>query len=367
MAAAVIPHAAYASDPSAPLWGGTDSLGTGAYTEDDNEDKWWHHPLSLALPDLPPVVAAVPFDPTGDYVNQLSRFVGLAASTIKDGNPDALVTTNFGQFPFDDRAISDGMRLFDRLPGLDITGLTIYPAYDSSTMNRIPEIVREFQSLKRPVEISEIGACTTHHTPDQQRILLSLYLDMLEQIPPSAIYIYELQDHNLASTVVPCESTFGLKNADGTPKPSYLLFLQGVEKNPNLGVTTRILFSKETNLNADTFRLNVDDLSSHGVENLNLTTEWWKVATMEEGRLVWDEEKWIVVSDAIEYAASKHLNIRLHTSPPWVYGTTVEEYEAAVVEYYERIATLADVQIFQIYNETNQHRFTDYGPVSRLF
>lgn len=45
----------------------------------------------------------------------------------------------------------------------------------------------------------------------------------------------------------------------------------------------------------------------------------------------------------------------------------MEEYEAGVVEYYRRIATLADVQIFQIYNETNQHRFTDYGPVAHLF
>jgi hypothetical protein len=367
IAAALVPPTVFAADPYAP-----ERSETVFGNLEDEEDKWWYHPLSLALLAAPPVTAdppapAVPFDPSQDYAKQLGRFIGIASSTIKKGNAGALVTTNYGRFPFDDAAISDGIRLFERLPGLDITGLTIYPAYDSSTMNRIPEIIRQFRDLKRPVEITEIGVCTTHQTPDQQRILLGLYLDMLKQIPPSSIYLYELQDHNLASTDVPCESTFGLKYADGTPKPSYQLFLQRVEKDPNLGVTTRILFSEEANLDADAFRLNVADLASHGVKNLNLTTEWWKVAVMDRGRLVWDEEKWDILSDAIEYAASKDLNIRLHTSPPWEDGTTVEEYEAGVVEYYERIATLADVQIFQIYNETNQHRFTDYGPVARLF
>jgi hypothetical protein len=348
------------SPPAAHANGGEHADG-GAF----EEEPWWHRPLSLAEPPLP---HREPFDPAPGYLDHLRRFMALAVDTLKAANPEIKVTTNFGRYPFDEKAIEDGVRLFERLPALDVSGVTIYPDYDSLVMNRIPGIIHEFGRLKRPVEITEIGVCTARHTPEQQRILLGVYFDMLNQIPPSSVYVYELQDHNAASTAIPCESSFGLKDADGTAKPAFAVFLKHVRQFPRLGVTTRILFAEDANLNAETFRRNVDDLAANGVKHVNLTTEWWKVATIDRwGRLRWDERKWETVADSIGYASSKGLVVRLHTSPPWEQGTTIAEYERAVVEYYERIATLPGVGLVQIYNETNQFRFTDYGPVERLF
>ncbi|MBI2966063.1 MAG: hypothetical protein HYY34_07655, partial [Chloroflexi bacterium] len=81
------------------------------------EEPWWHHPLSLAEPPRPP---REPFDPTPNYVDHLRRFMSLAVATLKAGNPDVRVTTNFGRNPFDESAIDDGVRFFEQLPELDV-------------------------------------------------------------------------------------------------------------------------------------------------------------------------------------------------------------------------------------------------------
>jgi hypothetical protein len=333
----------------------------------DEDDSWWRQP-STPAPDEPEGPDRIPYDPTENYISELSHFMGLAVTTIEALNPHVKLTTNFGRFPFDESAIADGKRFFDELPDLDITGVTIYPDYDSVVLNRIPQIISEFGQLGRPVEIAEIGVCTARHTPDQQRILLTVYFDMLSLIPPSRVFVYELQDRNdSASSTSPCEATFGLRKVDGAPKPGYDVFIANRDRFPTVGVTARLLHSEGTNLDAEMFRRNVDDLVRRGVRNINVTTEWWKVSTITDGRLYWDEEKWNAVAGAVAYAASKGLRVRLHTSPPWTDGTTREEYEAVVVEYYERIATLTIVDTIQIYNEANQFRFTDYAPVTRLF
>jgi hypothetical protein len=340
----------------------------GPYDFDFGEDDpWWHHPLPAILPP-PPAEVRVPYDPTDNYVHELSHFMGLAVSTIRDRNAAVKVTTNFGRFPWDESAITDGRRYFGELPELDVTSVTIYPDYDPVVLNKIPQIVTDFAQLGKPVEIAEIGVCTFRHTLDQQRILLNVYFDTLVLIPPSRVFVYELQDHNdSASSTSPCESTFGLKKVDGTSKPAYEVFIANLGRFPTVGVTGRVLFSEDTNLDAEMFRRNVDDLARRGVRNVNMTTEWWKVATITDGRLTWDEAKWNTVAGAIAYAASKGLRVRLHTSPPWLDGTTRGEYEAVVVEYYERVAGLSIVDTIQIYNEANQFRFTDYVPVARLF
>jgi hypothetical protein len=132
----------------------------------DEEDLWWYHPLPAVLP-LPPAQVRIPYDPADNYVHELSHFMGLAVSTIRDRNPHVKVTTNFGRFPFDESAITDGRRYFGELPKLDITSVTIYPDYDPVVLDRIPQIVTEFRQLGKPVEIAEIGVCTSRHTLDQ--------------------------------------------------------------------------------------------------------------------------------------------------------------------------------------------------------
>ena len=77
--------------------------------------------------------------------------------------------------------------------------------------------------------------------------------------------------------------------------------------------------------------------------------------------VVWEEERFQVLVEALEYARSRGVLVRMHTAPPWREGMTKDEYRVIVQAYYERIASLPNLHTVQVFNEANRFRFTDGG------
>ena len=86
-------------------------------------------------------------------------------------------------------------------------------------------------------------------------------------------------------------------------------------------------------------------------------------ADVRDADAVWDEERFQVLVEALEYAGNLGVAVRLHTAPPWREGMTKDEYRAVLEAYYERVASLPNLHAVQLFNEPNRRRFTDYGPL----
>jgi len=299
--------------------------------------------------------------PDADYAAELAEFVRLASETVREGSPGTLLTTNFGRYPFDDRAIADGRRFFEALPDLDVVSVNVYPNDNRRVITALPGIVHAFKSLGRPVAVSEVGICTEHFGSHYQEFYLRTFILFLRLASPANIYVYELQDDLARSGGDACEARFGLKTGEGFPRPAYDSFVDALHLDGTVGVITHLYTSGASNLDFATYRANVDALAGEGLRHLSLAPAWWEMVHARDGEVVWDEERFQVLVDALEYAGGLDMAVRLHTAPPWREGMGKIEYRAVVRAYYERIATLPNVHTVQVFNEANLFRFTDYG------
>ena len=321
-------------------------------------------------PDLLPKPALVaihepPYVPDANYMAELSESIRLASETIRRTSPGILVTTNFGSYPFNDRAILGGRRFFEALPDLDLVSINLYPNDNSRVITALPRIVHEFQALDRPVVISEVGVCTEHFSPHYQDYYLRTFVLFLRLASPANIFVYELQDDLGQSGADVCEARFGLRTAEGSPRPAYDSFIEALHLDGTIGVVTHLYTSGASNLDLAAFKANLDDLAEEGLQYLSLAPAWWEMVHARGAEAVWDEERFQVLVEALEYAGNLGVAVRLHTAPPWREGMTKVEYRAVLEAYYERVASLPNLHTVQLFNEPNLLRFTDYGPLPR--
>ncbi|NQU97794.1 MAG: hypothetical protein HQ548_09145 [Chloroflexi bacterium] len=294
---------------------------------------------------------------------ELGEFIRLAAETVRRGSPDTLVTTNFGRYPFDDRAILSGQRFFEALPDLDLVSINVYPDANGRVTTALPRIVHEFQALGRPVAVSETGMCTEYFLPHYQEFYLRTFILFLGLASPTNIFVYELQDDLAKSETDACEARFGLKTGEGSPKLAYDSFIEALHLDGTIGVTTHLYTSGASNLGIATFKANLDDLAREGLRHLALAPAWWEMVHASGTEVVWEEERFQVLVEALEYAHSRGMQVRMHAAPPWREGLTKDEYRLVVQAYYERIASLPNLHTVQVFNEANLFRFTDSAPL----
>ena len=303
--------------------------------------------------------------PDDKYLENLADAIGIVRDVVKSHNPEAQITTNLGDYQYSAELHHEWERVFDVIaPVLDIISINIYPDKNIYVQGALEGLVTAlYTRYRKPVSIAELGLCVRdgRFSEEDQAHELLTYVRRLQKANPHSIFIYEFQDYD-PGYFDECEKTYGLKRSDGYLRPAYDAVLRETANSP-LGVLIRLSFKEDSSYDIKLFKQNVDDLARRGIKYLRVSpTEL--LASLVEEELVIDSERLDILDDALKYAKDKGIeNLALHFAPPWDDALTPDEYRKMVGLYADAMASRVGdkVDIWQVFNEPNISRFTDYS------
>jgi len=171
---------------------------------------------------------------TDDYLKGLNDTLETAAKTIKAHDPDAIVTTSVGGYPYDSARHAQWKQFFDAVGDkLDVLTVDVYPDKDPTVLGALEGRIKELRDrYKKLVYVGETGMCTGDGRFDEaaQGEYVAKYVSELKKAGPAAVLVYEMQDDTSKSG---CEATFGIKSPDGTVKKSYEAVMTGLGWAPS--------------------------------------------------------------------------------------------------------------------------------------
>lgn len=153
-----------------------------------------------------------------EYLRKLASDIGLARDTIRESNPDVLVTTNAGGFPMDEALETEWQELFDTLgDSVDAVSVGVYPQMSETAIAELPEELTFLRErYDKPVIVGEVGlqTCATCQISEaDQGTYVAKTVDSIAKADVMATLVYELQDRGTDG-----EGTFGALRIDGAPK-----------------------------------------------------------------------------------------------------------------------------------------------------
>lgn len=161
------------------------------------------------------------------YLNDFNEVLAEARTAIKQKDPGAIVTTSVGGYPYDQALHDEWKQFFDSTSSkLDLLTLDVYPDDDQSIIDALKDRTDDIKRrYRKSVFIGETGMCTGdgRFTEAEQGSYVSAYIEEFKKSLPITILVYEIQDDDYKTDN--CESSFGLKNADGSTKSSYSVVL----------------------------------------------------------------------------------------------------------------------------------------------
>jgi len=131
------------------------------------------------------------------------------------------------------------------------------------------------------------------------------------------------------------------------------------------GFNTHMYASGISNLNLTTFKQNIDDIASKGLDWIRFNVIDWEVAP-SVASINWNYVNLAKYDEAINYAKNKGLKIFLVTNvPSWAKSYSLEKYKTTTQEFYSFLVNRYKdkVDVWQIFNEPNIHNYTDYSTI----
>lgn len=161
------------------------------------------------------------------YLDLFDVVLETAVSTIQETIPDATITINPGGWPYDEAVHASFLAYLDALghhtTDISLSRSDIYPDDDASIIALLSQRTEEIKNrYNKPVFITETGLCTdsTRFDAQDQITYIPQHLDQFTAGGARLLLLYQYQDNSFLSG--PCENTFGLKDAAGVQKLSYL-------------------------------------------------------------------------------------------------------------------------------------------------
>lgn len=160
------------------------------------------------------------------YRREMADLILLARSVIHEFNPQVQVTTNLYGWPVGPDIEEQWNRELQALaPVQDLLTVDAYVDWDdegAETLNGlIPRIARLEETFGKKIAIGEIGVPGLGLAPSVHADRLERIVTIVKDALPTAYatFLYQLRD---STTGPPFEQTFGLLEADGTPKEAFL-------------------------------------------------------------------------------------------------------------------------------------------------
>ncbi len=213
---------------------------------------------------------------TTEYLSQLNAVYAQARTTIKNVDPNGLITTTSGGWPYNSALRDRWNTYFDSVgTHFDIISVDIYP---DSNVSEIQQISTNISQLKarygKPVIMAETGLCTsgTGWTATDQATYIPQTLAQARDGGADSMLLFMYQDNAaLTDPTYNCAPTFGIKDKTGAQKSSYPkimdCLLNGlclensgllrVETNPSAGIEINVT-SLKTNQSVSTTTWSVD-------------------------------------------------------------------------------------------------------------
>ena len=284
----------------------------------------------------------------------------MALQAVRDVVPGARVTTNVGGYPLTDQLVESWELYFDDIhEDLDVISLDFYPDNSPSAIGKLDEYVQRFAvRYGKPVSVAEIGMCSDifRFDNEDQSNFLGQYLAEFAaaSTTPESIFIYEVQDN---TTGAGCEPNFGLRNDDGSERPAWETVMTAVADYPQLeiGLTSHLLFEQGPTVDLATFKANVDNLVSRGVQSIRVGPATHEIMTIIGDTLVFDTVDLDKFDEALTYAKDKGMDVTMWFIPPWSDSLSYADYLKIVQASYAEMATrFGDrVDLWQLHNEPN--------------
>ncbi len=159
---------------------------------------------------------------TTEYLDSLKTNFAASRDAIKQIDPNVKFTSNVTGFPLTTETFNNWQKFFGAIASeLDIISLDIYTQNQSDISLLKNAVGSVLVSYNKPVLIAETGAPTAdgRFTEANQADLMVATINELKSTNPLAIIFYEYAD--TIPDTNKTESSFGIVNAQGTPKSSY--------------------------------------------------------------------------------------------------------------------------------------------------
>lgn len=160
------------------------------------------------------------------YRAEMADLILRARSVIQEVNPQVQITTNLYGWPVGPAIEEQWNRELQALaPAQDLLTVDAYVDWDdegAETLNGlIPRIARLEETFGKKIAIGEIGVPGLGLAPSVHADRLERIVTIVKDALPTAYatFLYQLRD---STTGPPFEQTFGLLEADGTPKEAFL-------------------------------------------------------------------------------------------------------------------------------------------------
>jgi len=185
---------------------------------------------------------ALPSGLDSTYLSNLSKVLHVVKTTIKQNDPNSLITTNVSGYPMGDPIVAQWYKFYDAIiADLDVTTIDVYPGKTIDEINKLDARVNNLQArYNKDVYVGEVGICTDvpgYMTAEDQSVYLKRSIDILKMSKAKAIMIYEIQDEATpkagATESELCEGSFGIKKFDGTKKSSYDTIMNVMQPLPS--------------------------------------------------------------------------------------------------------------------------------------
>lgn len=133
------------------------------------------------------------------------------------------------------------------------------------------------------------------------------------------------------------------------------------------GFTTHLYVTKKTHLDRARFEKTVDELVSHNQKLVRVDIQSWEIAPHgSPTQIAWNYHAADEYKKALQYAHEKGLDVYLVTYPPsFAKNYSHTDYKNVTHLYYQFLAQTygEHVLIWQIFNEPDFFRYTDYSPL----
>ena len=167
------------------------------------------------------------------YLASLTSAIKTAASAIRQSNPGALITTNASGYPINASLYASWTQFFAGVKSaIDLVSIDLYPVTDTAAILSLPDVIEGLKDqIGKDVVVAEAGICSASAPGQNQAASLSQMVTMLKVSPVEAFLLYEVQDENTSAGN--CDDTYGIKQTDGTNKPSYASVMTALSSSSN--------------------------------------------------------------------------------------------------------------------------------------